>query len=895
MRTSRRSSTYPRSYPLMLAFAVCWLLAGAAPAMAGDDTPVLTLTSPAQNGYGQPDVRVTGQCVDDGPECTILVSAGAQNTILAVASGSVDTVVTPPDGGTTLTVRAIDSAGQSVEVTRTIFVVSSRRLAPEATFPGRILAVDAARALVVDEAVSPRVLRLVNRAANTSQILWTGSTAMELVGSGYLAPNGGAIFTTRTGVPPSNVATLREWRGGTLGTIGEIALGTLVVKYTWALFVEYPCCTPERLVLRDLTTGVNTIVSTTAGEMYHDVTPDGRVVFWTLPAPYEVYEFNPTPPSTTPLTAAAPLSSFRTVADGVNVVFLRSAANSSFSLVLRTAGGVEEVLATGLHSSTVPGQDYQAVGGWTAFMRPGAGGSPDVWVREPNGTQRQVSSTGLNHPGIESMNENGDIVFYGIPFNELLPARYLARANGTVVELGVPSGMAVFMDGEWFVAAGTSLFAVRSDVPERSILAEGATGIFFSTDIAILNPGTEAVAATIRYLREGASEIQETRNLPARSRTTIHADDVPGLEGAAVSTHVDAPDGANLVVERLMTWDDSGYGGHLGNAVSAPRLRWMFAEGAQGFFSTFFLIANSSAVPATVRLTFLVELGTPVVHTMTVPAASRKTFSAGELADLVNTSFATVVESDVPVVAERAMYFGASPLWLGGHGSVGVPEPSTSWFHAEGATGSLFDTFILLANPHAKEVAVTLTYTTDSGGIVMRMKTLPPFSRLTINIEDEAPELASVAVSTSVSAYPLPIISERAMYWGTTGAGWREAHNSFGVTTTGTKWGLAEGRVGGPRGYQTYVLVSNALSNPAELKVTFIREDGMAFERSYTVGPRQRYNINAGDVPELANSNFSTIVEALGLSQITVESAIYWNVNGVVWEGGGNTLATRLQ
>jgi hypothetical protein len=25
-----------------------------------------------------------------------------------------------------------------------------------------------------------------------------------------------------------------------------------------------------------------------------------------------------------------------------------------------------------------------------------------------------------------------------------------------------------------------------------------------------------------------------------------------------------------------------------------------------------------------------------------------------------------------------------------------------------------------------------------------------------------------------------------------------------------------------------------------------------------------------------------------------VESAIYWNVNGVIWEGGGNTVATPL-
>ena len=45
------------------------------------------------------------------------------------------------------------------------------------------------------------------------------------------------------------------------------------------------------------------------------------------------------------------------------------------------------------------------------------------------------------------------------------------------------------------------------------------------------------------------------------------------------------------------------------------------------------------------------------------------------------------------------MYFGADPLWKGGHESAGVTAPSTTWFLAEGATGPFFETFILLANP----------------------------------------------------------------------------------------------------------------------------------------------------------------------------------------------------
>ena len=36
-----------------------------------------------------------------------------------------------------------------------------------------------------------------------------------------------------------------------------------------------------------------------------------------------------------------------------------------------------------------------------------------------------------------------------------------------------------------------------------------------------------------------------------------------------------------------------------------------------------------------------------------------------------------------------------------------------------------------------------------------------------------------------------------------------KAHNSFGVVEAGTHWGLAEGRVGGPLNFHTYILLAN--------------------------------------------------------------------------------------
>ncbi len=72
------------------------------------------------------------------------------------------------------------------------------------------------------------------------------------------------------------------------------------------------------------------------------------------------------------------------------------------------------------------------------------------------------------------------------------------------------------------------------------------------------------------------------------------------------------------------------------------------------------------------------------------------------------------------------MYFGATPLWEGGHASAGSTALSQSWFMAEGATGSYFNTFILVANPNTTAADVTLTYFPSTGLPVTKTVTFRP-------------------------------------------------------------------------------------------------------------------------------------------------------------------------
>jgi len=237
------------------------------------------------------------------------------------------------------------------------------------------------------------------------------------------------------------------------------------------------------------------------------------------------------------------------------------------------------------------------------------------------------------------------------------------------------------------------------------------------------------------------------------------------------------------------------------------------------------------------------------------------------------------------------MYFGVARPWEGGHGSAGATALSTSWFHAEGATGPFFDTFILVGNPNAVTANVTFTWLCLDGTVVTRTKTIGPNARLTVNVETEDPRLADNAMSTTVTS-DVPIVSERAMYWP---AVWSSAHNSFGLTSVGTRWGLAEGKVGLAQDFHTYILLSNGNEEEASVIVTFLRAAGPPIVKTFTVPPTSRFNVHVNSmVPELQHEEFGTIVEVTNGLPIAVERAMYWNALGQVWAGGTNAAGVRL-
>jgi YVTN family beta-propeller protein len=432
-------------------------------------------------------------------------------------------------------------------------------------------------------------------------------------------------------------------------------------------------------------------------------------------------------------------------------------------------------------------------------------------------------------------------------------------------------------------------------VAERTYyLAEGATGAFFDTDILLANPNATAAPVAIKFLKEDGTSIVQTRTLAATSQTTIRVDEVAGLEEASFSTIVTSTDALPIVVERTMRWDATGYGAHTEKATAGAASTWYFAEGAQGFFSTYFLLANPHATANTAHVTYFRENAPAIVRDYPLAAGSRKTIDAGADAELRDQAFGARVTFDLPGVAERAMYFGTEPLWLGGHASAGATAPASDWFLAEGATGTYFTTFVLIANPNDEAADVTLRYLLETGAEVTKTYTIAGGQRLTRNIALEDPALANAAVATHVQS-TRPVVVERAQYWGQ--PAWIEAHNSFGITVVAPRWGLAEGRVGGADGAQTYILLANAGADPTDISITFLRTNGTTVVKTFTVPAATRFNvaiIPGGDsmVPELVDESFGARIEST--LPIVVERSVYSNANGVTWAAGTNTTATRL-
>jgi hypothetical protein len=144
----------------------------------------------------------------------------------------------------------------------------------------------------------------------------------------------------------------------------------------------------------------------------------------------------------------------------------------------------------------------------------------------------------------------------------------------------------------------------------------------------------------------------------------------------------------------------------------------------------------------------------------------------------------------------------------------------------------------------------------------------------------------------------VPVVAERSMYWLGAPGPWADGTSTFGVDATGLRWGFAEGRVGGPLSFHTYIRIANEsiYANPpaADVKVTYLKTDGTTVVQTYSVPGDDFITIDANTVPGLQDESFGVVVESTNNVRIFTERSMYWNADGVFWAGGLTTAGTRL-
>jgi glucose/arabinose dehydrogenase len=332
-------------------------------------------------------------------------------------------------------------------------------------------------------------------------------------------------------------------------------------------------------------------------------------------------------------------------------------------------------------------------------------------------------------------------------------------------------------------------------------LAEGATHGAFDLFYLIENATSSIAQVSISYLRPAPlAPIVIAYAIDPHSRRTIYVDQEPGLDATDVSAVITSTNAVPIIVERAMYFTGGGItfrGGHDSAGVTAPSTHWFFAEGATGtFFDMFLLLENPDpALTAHVTLTYLLPDGTRVPVAHDIEPNSRQTFNV-QLEDprVHDVALSTLVESDVPIVAERSMYWPKpSDTWTEAHNSPGATETGTKWAVAGGEDGGPFSaqTYILIANTSNFAGSAKVTVLLESGDPLVT--TIPLAANSRTNVPIGATPGFELAVNTrfgvivesvaSEGGQPPQIVIERATYSNdAAGVVW-----SAGGVTLGTK------------------------------------------------------------------------------------------------------------
>jgi len=310
----------------------------------------------------------------------------------------------------------------------------------------------------------------------------------------------------------------------------------------------------------------------------------------------------------------------------------------------------------------------------------------------------------------------------------------------------------------------------------------------FDSYLLVMNPNDAAAEVEVVFQGEDGSNHNFHYSVAANSRFTVPVRETLGGGSFSAQIHSSIP----VLAERAMYFSYQGRdGGHGSIGASQPSNTWFFAEGYTGEdFDTWVLLQNPNDSTAVITLNFMRPDGKVITQQVSVPARRRHSVHVDEVPGLENSDVSTQVTSNLPVIAERAMYFSYNGK-RGGHATIGAASADMEWYLAEGYTGESFDEYVLLLNPGDTPANVDMVFMRPDGLKVHENLVVAPHSRFTIHV-DEIARLEATEVSASVSS-DAPIIVERAQYFSFRGK--PDGTDSIGARQPSNTWFFAEGCV----------------------------------------------------------------------------------------------------
>lgn len=399
----------------------------------------------------------------------------------------------------------------------------------------------------------------------------------------------------------------------------------------------------------------------------------------------------------------------------------------------------------------------------------------------------------------------------------------------------------------WLIVGGTSaaapMWAAMSALANEKSLHDG------NFNLGFLNP----LLYEIGQNESGTSYASDFHDIT--SGTNDPFDD--GQDIYPATTGYDMTTGLGSYNALALASDLEKLAKSLTNSRGAPAsTKWYFAEGSVGnSFHEYLTLLNPSATQtATVTITYLFSNKAPITVQHTVSASARSTVDAN--ADLhvslsaPQQAISAIVSSNIPIVAERPMYFDLHGIASGTDVVGATDATNTTFYFAEGDSrqsgNANYATYVTMLNPSQTNTAhVVITYYSNGGVAGTQNVSVGPLQRGTgtpaaLGLHEQV----AIKVTSDIG-----IVVERPLYFKDyvpTAGGWTSgAATAVGATSLGpgggSDWLFAEGYTGTSNNFQEYLVLANFTTNAASVNVKLEYTNGTLQTVPVTVAAQSQY------------------------------------------------------